>query len=185
MPVTALKKRSQVDNDPQGQKLIKSVLDIINPPADQPTEKETAPGEQLNRGNTPEKISKIVLYIDDDSDDRLFVREAIESIDQSFILHEAQSGQDGLAYLTKAKSMGSLPCLIILDHNMPGMNGFDTYNEIKKDDTLRAIPSVIFTTSAVFNGANKGNTHLPVFIKPCTKSDVVTTIKKILTYCKD
>ena len=186
MPVTALKKRSQADHDPDGKKLIKSVLDIINAPGNQPTGKETNAGRQSDKGNSPGNTSKIVLHIDDDAEDREFVCDAIKAVDPSFILHEAKNGEEGMAYLTKAKAAGTLPCLIILDINMPGMDGLETYEEIRKDDILKAIPTVIFTTSEVFKGVrSKESEQLPVFIKPFNTKELIATIKKILTHCKD
>jgi CheY-like chemotaxis protein len=175
-----LKNRSHID-DPEERKLIKSILDIINPPVNQQAESGTDSTEQT--GNAPENTPKIVLHIDDDPDDREFVHEAIKLIDPSLIVHEAQSGEDGIEFLTRAKSLGNLPCLIILDINMPEMNGFDTYNEIKKDDTLKAVPAVIFTTSAVFKGnQNTENENLPIFIKPDNTRDFLASIRKILTH---
>lgn len=41
----------------------------------------------------------------------------------------------------------TIPCLIILDLNMPGLNGWDTFIEIKKDELLSRIPIVAFSTS--------------------------------------
>jgi CheY-like chemotaxis protein len=188
MQLTAFKKRLQHDsnNDHNDRKLIKSVLDIINPPDTKPSESKTGSTEQFNEHNSPQDKPKIVLHVDDDPDDREFVNYAIKSVDPSFIVHEAHSGQAGINFLQKAKSLGNLPCLIILDINMPGMNGFDAYNEIKKDDALRAIPTVIFTTAAVFKAnQNEGNEHLPIFIKPDNSKDFVTSIRKILTHCKE
>lgn len=183
MPLTLLKKRSQAENDPQDQKLIKSVLDIINSSKHQT--QETAPGRQSNNDDLPGNTSKIVLHIDDDDDDREFLVEAIKKIEPSYILHEAQSGEDGIAYLNKAKLSGNLPCLIILDQNMPGMDGLDTYDEINKDDTLKTIPTVMFTTSSIFKRTQlKGKEHLPVFIKPDNDKEFIAIIKKILTHCK-
>jgi CheY-like chemotaxis protein len=90
---------------------------------------------------------KIVLHIDDDQDDRYLVGKAINNIDPSIIVREAQDGMKAIEFLNQAKLFGDLPCLIILDINMPIMNGYDTYNEISKDNDLAAIPIVIFTTS--------------------------------------
>jgi CheY-like chemotaxis protein len=187
MVLTGLKKRLQLNNnDSNGKKLIKSVLDIINSPTNRPTESGTGSTEQFNKGNLPQDKLKIVLHIDDDAEDREMVQEAINSIDQSFILLEAKNGREAIDFLNNAKSLGSLPCLIILDVNMPAMNGFDVYNEIKKDDTLKAIPTVIFTTAAVFKeNQNKGNEHLPVFVKPDTLKDFIASIKEILTHRKE
>jgi CheY-like chemotaxis protein len=185
MLITALKKRSQTDNDQQGKKLIKSVLDIINAPGNQQTEKDTAAGKKSNKGNTPDNISKIVLHIDDDAEDREFVGNAIKTVDPSFILHEAKNGEEGMEYLTRAKATGALPCLIILDLNMPGMDGLEIYEEIRKDDLLNTIPTVIFTTSAVFRKRSKETDGLPIFIKPFRVKEFIIIIGKILTHCKD
>lgn len=186
MTLTVFRKKLQVDNsdDLQGRKFLKSVRDIINVSKSEETGKETDSIQQLNKGNLPVHLPKIVLHIDDDPEDREFVRDAINSVDASFILHEAKSGQEGLEFLTEAKSAGVLPCLIILDLNMPGMNGFDTYNQIEKDNDLKAIPTVIFTTAAVFKrNQRKGNDHLPIFIKPDNIKDFIASVKKILTHC--
>jgi CheY-like chemotaxis protein len=186
MLLTGLKKRLQHGNDPEDRKLIKSVLDIINSPTNQPAESGTGSTEQFNKGNSTEDKLKIVLHIDDDAEDREMVHDAIHAIDPSFFLHEAKTGQEGIDFLNKAKSLGNLPCLIILDVNMPAMNGFEVYNEIKKDDTLKTIPTVIFTTAAVFKvNQNKGNEHLPIFVKPDNTRDFTASIKEILTHHKD
>jgi len=186
MQLTSFKKRLQIDHDSEDRKLIKSVLDLINPPANQHVESEAGTAKQFHKDNQPAEQPKIVLHIDDDPDDREMVHEAIKLIDPSFIIHEAGSGESGIEFLNKAKESGNLPCLIILDINMPGINGFETYNEIKKDDSLKAIPAVIFTTSAFFKATErKGNEHLPVFIKPDTTKDFAASIRKILTHCND
>jgi CheY-like chemotaxis protein len=186
MSLINLKKRLQADNDSQDRKLIKSVLDIINPPSNQPSQREAGTGEQLNKDNLAKENRKIVLHIDDDPEDRELVHETIHRVDPSFIVNEAGDGKSGIEFLKKAKSFGDLPCLIILDLNMPGMNGFEIYNEIKKDEVLKNIPTVIFTTAAFFKGdQRKGNEDLPVFIKPVKIKEFVASIQKILTHCKD
>jgi CheY-like chemotaxis protein len=186
MLLTTFKKRLQVDDDSKDRQLIKSVLDIINPPSNQHTERETASGEQFNKDNSPKEKSKTVLHIDDDPEDREMVHEAIRSIDRSFIVLEARDGESGIEFLKKAKSSGNLPCLVILDINMPGMNGFETYNEIKKDEVLNTLPVVIFTTTDFLKeGQRQGNEQLPIFIKPDNIKDLAASIQKILTHCKD
>jgi CheY-like chemotaxis protein len=181
MSLIALKKRSQADNDPQDKKLIKSVLDIINPSVNQ-AENKTDSARQPHKSDPPQDTSKIVLHIDDDEDDRELVEYAIKKIDPSFILHEAISGEDGIAWLNKAKLSGNLPCLIILDLNMPGMGGLNTYNEIKKDNALKNIPTVLFTTSAAFYGT-QNKEGLPIYIKPESSKEFIATVRKILTLC--
>jgi len=186
MILTGLKKRSQHDSDHKDRKLIKSVLDIINSSPNQPAENKTDSTEKFNEGPSLKDLQKMVLHIDDDAEDREFVLEAINAIDPSYVVLPAKNGQEGIAFLHKAKSLGNLPCLIILDVNMPEMTGFEVYNEIKKDDTLKPIPAVIFTTAAVFKANQKaGNEHLPVFVKPDNTKSFITIVKQILNHCKE
>jgi|GEM_PF-317169 len=185
MLLTRLKSRLQVDDDSKDRKLIKSVLDIINPPANQPAESGSS-AKQFNKDNRSNNPPKIVLHIDDDPDDREFVHDAIHAVDPSYIVIEASDGKSGIEFLKKAKSFGDLPCLIILDINMPGMNGFEIYNEIKKDEVLKTLPAVIFTTTEYFKGGQRqGIENLPVFIKPDKIQEFAACIQKILTHCKD
>src|SRR5688572_22196359 len=90
--------------------------------------------------------SHLILHVDDDQDDRYLVRSTINSIDHSIKLQEAFNGRHALDLLNEAKLAGKFPSLIILDFNMPLMNGFETYKEIKNDPELPFIPVVLFTT---------------------------------------
>lgn len=66
------------------------------------------------------------------------------------------------------------------------MNGFEIYDEIKKDDVLKTLPVIIFTTAEYFKeGQRQGNENLPVFIKPDKIKEFADSIQKILTHCKD
>jgi CheY-like chemotaxis protein len=87
-----------------------------------------------------------ILLVDDDVDDHLFFKEAIELINPSLQCDTATNGQ--LA-LDKLKVSTSLPDIIFLDLNMPIMNGFDFLIQIKKENQLNKIPVGIFTTSNI------------------------------------
>jgi CheY-like chemotaxis protein len=90
-----------------------------------------------------EKIK--ILLIDDDSDDREFFNTAIKELGTNYELTEAFNGKDGIEKLSK---MTILPNYIFLDINMPIMDGNETLLEIKKNDDLRYIPIVIYSTSS-------------------------------------
>jgi CheY-like chemotaxis protein len=94
-----------------------------------------------------------ILCIDDDPDDRQAIREVVEQHHRDFALAEAGNGQEALHYLEEACNRGELPCLIIMDVNMPRMDGRRTIELIHADPRLRPIPLVVFTTSA--NPADK------------------------------
>ncbi len=87
-----------------------------------------------------------ILLVDDDVDDQLFFKEAIELINPS--LH-CDTATNGKIALDKLKVSTSLPDIIFLDLNTPVMNGFDFLIQIKKENQLNKIPICIFTTSNI------------------------------------
>jgi CheY-like chemotaxis protein len=89
-----------------------------------------------------------ILCIDDDLDDLSFIQEAIRQHETRFNVVAAKDGELAMAYLQQAKTNGSLPCLIIMDINMPKMDGKKAIQLIKADKQLSGIPLVIFTTSS-------------------------------------
>jgi len=86
-----------------------------------------------------------ILYAEDDLDDLDMVKLAFENQQNIEIVH-AHDGNEALAYLNGLDD-GQLPCLIILDINMPGMDGRQTLLQLKQHDTFKKIPVVMFTTS--------------------------------------
>jgi DNA-binding NtrC family response regulator len=88
-----------------------------------------------------------LLIVDDDPDDRTFFMEAAKEIDENIECITANDGQKALALLRS--SLSSLPDLIFLDIRMPLLNGKKCLIEIKKDDRLKHIPVIIYTTSKV------------------------------------
>jgi CheY-like chemotaxis protein len=93
-------------------------------------------------------IQKIVLLIDDDEDDREMLQQALHAIDGEHKIVMAHDGKDGLKKLTNLSASDSLPCLIVLDINMPKLDGKQAFVAIKGDPTLSKIPVVIFSTSS-------------------------------------
>jgi CheY-like chemotaxis protein len=90
----------------------------------------------------------IILYVDDDIDDLNFMKEAFKEIDPSVSLTEVNNGVEALQHLEALKSNpSSFPSLIIMDINMPLMDGRMTIKRIKEDSLLNPIPIVAFTTS--------------------------------------
>jgi len=125
----------------------------------------------------------VILYVDDDADDRMLLTDAINI---TFPIYEAIGVSDGieaLQYLNKHRS-SQLPCLVILDLNMPGMNGKEVLREMKKNEELLKIPVVIFTTSS--NPSDKkefADMGVDMITKPATFSELTAMIKKLLGYC--
>lgn len=83
-----------------------------------------------------------LLVVDDDPADLRIIGDAVKDAHPDVEVDTVSSGADVLAYLK-----GQRPDLILLDLNMPGMNGFEVLETLKSDESTRSIPVVILTTS--------------------------------------
>lgn len=111
--------------------------------------------------------SQIIVMVDDDVEDQYLAAEALKASDRPTNLVAMSSGGELLDYLRHqgdyaSEARAPRPVLILLDLNMPVMDGHETLVELRKDKTLRDLPIVIFSTSqaesdikrAYENGAN-------------------------------
>lgn len=89
-----------------------------------------------------------ILYAEDDLDDFFMIRQAFEQFDGATQLHHVSNGFEVMDQLNRAKAEKHLPCLIILDINMPGMNGREALICIRQSDDFKNVPVVLFTTSS-------------------------------------
>jgi CheY-like chemotaxis protein len=88
-----------------------------------------------------------ILWADDDADDLQMMREILTKNNRDYSIIEVGNGKEALSYLEKAQSIDQLPALIILDINMPVLDGKETLAIIKNSEEYSSIPVVIFTTS--------------------------------------
>ena len=96
--------------------------------------------------------SVLILIADDDEDDRMFTKEAFE---ENYLLNEIRFVNDGVELMDYLKRRNKYlnpidsprPGIILLDLNMPKMDGREALKEIKSDPSLRSIPVVVLTTS--------------------------------------
>lgn len=94
----------------------------------------------------------VILMADDDADDRMLTKEAL---DESRVLNELRFVEDGEELMDYLQRRGRFanpadsprPGLILLDLNMPKKDGREALKEIKADPDLRRIPVVVMTTS--------------------------------------
>jgi CheY-like chemotaxis protein len=85
-----------------------------------------------------------VLLIDDDHDDHEFFVEAVREIDESIQCRSMFDSEEALKFLKDQSHQ--LPDLIVLDTNMPKLNGRQILLELKKDPALKDIPVVMYST---------------------------------------
>ena len=90
-----------------------------------------------------------ILLVEDDPGDVLMTREALEASDPPRRLTVVSDGESAMDYLHKrGKHTGAVtPDLILLDLNLPRMDGREVLAELKADPRLRMIPVVVLTTS--------------------------------------
>lgn len=92
------------------------------------------------------KVSnKPILLVEDDQVDVMTIRRALKEIHVSNPVVHKEHGEDALNWLRMPGN--DKPCLILLDLNMPVMNGIEFLQAIKQDEQLRRYPVVVLTTS--------------------------------------
>ncbi len=96
------------------------------------------------KGTTMRNLRPILL-VEDDSVDAMTVKRAFGELKVTNELVRAINGEVALNYLKE--HLDRKPCVIMLDLNMPKMNGIEFLKVMKADDELRQIPVVVLTTS--------------------------------------
>ncbi|SFO25500.1 response regulator [Nitrosospira briensis] len=126
--------------------------------------------------------NKPILLVEDDQVDMMRVTRALKGIHVTNQIVHFENGEDALNYLRDENS--DKPCLILLDLNMPIMNGIEFLRTVKKDEKRRAIPVVVLTASDdqqdKLNSFNLGVAGYVV--KPVDYRQLVEVMRSIDTY---
>ena len=126
-----------------------------------------------------------ILMADDDIEDIELIEEAILNLEPKAQLHKFFNGNSAIEYLHAAAD-DALPCLIILDYNMPELKGSEVLSFMKSKKRYDTIPKVILSTSNAYihqhecisNGASE------YIVKPDNMKELEGLAKKLLLYCK-
>jgi two-component system response regulator len=130
-------------------------------------------------------LSHTILCVDDDVDDLHLLKKAIASIDTKYEIIEAYNGVEALEKLSEMRAADKLPSLIVMDINMPKMDGRETFLSIKNDEKLAEIPLVILSTSSsVLDRIFFHKKNIEYITKPIHFDTLVTIARKLLSYCK-
>jgi chemotaxis family two-component system response regulator Rcp1 len=94
-------------------------------------------------------MNRVVLLVEDSPGDVRLTKEAFHDADPQIDLRVAVDGVEAMAYLRRegVHSDAARPDFILLDLNLPKMDGREVLSHIKEDDDLKTIPTVILTTS--------------------------------------
>jgi CheY-like chemotaxis protein len=139
------------------------------------------PQKVIIEGENP---SKFILVGEDDEDDQEMLTEVFSSIDKSFILLFVDNGKEVLSALGKLRD-DQMPCLVILDYNMPGLNGAEIVKEIGQNERYKDIPKIVWSTS----GSDKFKKlcldlgAVDYVIKPSNHTDLEKIARHMISFC--
>lgn len=94
-------------------------------------------------------IKNVVLYADDDPDDLQLVQEAFAHYANDVSVLTASNGEEAIRCLEKLTDSDAVPCLVILDINMPVLDGKQALVRMRNSPRMKDIPVVLFTTSSM------------------------------------
>ena len=129
------------------------------------------------------RSSKPILLVEDDNVDVMTVKRALKDLKVTNELVCRANGEEALDYL-KVASGDKRPCIILLDLNMPKMNGIEFLEVIKTDETMKKVPVVVLTTSE--NEEDRADSFrlgaAGYMIKPADYEKFVGTIRTVDLY---
>ena len=127
--------------------------------------------------------SKFILLGEDDIDDQEILEEIFSTVDSNCSLQFFNNGKKVLSHLESSKD--NLPCLIVLDFNMPELNGADILKILSQDQRYHKIPKIIWSTSdaPVFRSMCLELGASDYLVKPSKITALQNMVKHMLTYC--
>jgi CheY-like chemotaxis protein len=136
--------------------------------------------------NASELNEKYLLYADDDEDDKAILIEMMRRIDPAINVVTTENGLETTKFLEQLGDKQVLPACIVLDMNMPIMNGIQTLEAIKKSPVYKSIPVFLFSTSSNPNDVAATNElGAEAFItKPYGQKELLEVCEEFAAYCQ-
>jgi CheY-like chemotaxis protein len=127
---------------------------------------------------------RTILCIDDDADDLQLLSEAVQRIDPQCRIVKAFDGMHGISILQEMHVAQQLPCLIVMDINMPKLDGKQTFIRLQADSIFSNIPVVVFSTSSSPMDKLFFRSKGAAFItKPIRFEQLLEAASQLLSYC--
>ena len=127
------------------------------------------------------KDSPLILYAEDDFDDFEAVREALDQLSQAYKLVHMKNGAEAIDWLQESNPA---PDLVVLDLNMPVMDGKEVLIWMKSQEAFRNTPVMVFTTSSREEDIKLCQKHNCTFFrKPTLYRDLLHIAQTMLHMC--
>jgi CheY-like chemotaxis protein len=132
----------------------------------------------MNTENKP-----VLLYAEDDLDDFDALQDALAQVTDKYVLVHARNGSEVISWF---ENNTQKPCLIVLDLNMPVMDGKETLLWLKSKEEYRDIPTMVFTTSSREEDIKLcQNNKCTFFRKPTLYRDLLHIVQTMLHMCNE
>jgi CheY-like chemotaxis protein len=134
----------------------------------------------------PASNKNIVLYADDDMDDLELVQESFARYTRNVDVITAKDGIQALSYLQGLTDDDPSPCLIILDINMPVLNGKEVLRKLRSLEKFESLPVVLFTTSSFPQDESFARKYNAGFVtKPLDVNQMEKITDLFIDHCTD
>lgn len=128
----------------------------------------------------------IVLYADDDQDDLELIQEAFKDYTHIIELITFENGFELLQYVENLAPLQPTPCLVILDINMPRLDGKETLKHLRKVEGFKEVPAVLFSTSTLPSEIAFAKHFNAGFVtKPLYTPQIHLIVDQLIEHCTD
>lgn len=126
----------------------------------------------------------MILLAEDDLDDQEFLTDAFATLNTDLKVHGITNGNKAIGFLQELDDT-QLPKLIILDYNLPEMNGAEILQALLQEERYRVIPKIVWSTS---NSPNYQTKCLELgakayLVKPSDVAGIESMARQMLAYC--
>jgi CheY-like chemotaxis protein len=126
----------------------------------------------------------VILIADDDRDDQEMLEDMLRQVDSGATVHTAMTCTEVFRYLDNA-CPGELPDLVVLDYNIPGLNGMEIFKLMQDNPAYRHLPVVFWTTSnsLLLKTACESAGALLFATKPSSFEGVQQLARQLISIC--
>ncbi|HEY0039578.1 MAG TPA: response regulator [Flavisolibacter sp.] len=127
---------------------------------------------------------RTIFLAEDDVDDQEFLRDALLSLDPAVKLVSFSSGLKFIHHLTETDDT-NLPCLIVLDYNIPEINGAEILSQLRDQTRFSGIPKVVWSTSdsELYRSNCLARGAKAYLVKPSSINGITEIAREMLRIC--